>query len=122
MRSPILSLFMITAALLSEMQATSAQSPYSYPWCSHQTAGRGDTTSLLFHQLSAVHDDDFRHWRVLLPKPVLSRGAGVGAAAPLPALLIDAAIIAAALNERGIPTASGRGEWQPVHVRRARTW
>jgi hypothetical protein len=48
MRSPILSLFMITAALLCEMQATSAQSPYSYPWCSHQTAGRGDTTSCYF--------------------------------------------------------------------------
>src|SRR5712672_3169584 len=29
---------------------------------------------VLFHQLSAVHDDDFRHWRVVLSKPVLSCG------------------------------------------------
>jgi hypothetical protein len=33
MRQPILSLFMITAALLGEIQATWAQSPTSYPWC-----------------------------------------------------------------------------------------
>ncbi len=34
MRLPILLLFLIAAALLGEMQAASAQSPYSYPWCS----------------------------------------------------------------------------------------
>jgi hypothetical protein len=28
---------------------------------------------VLFHQLSAVHDHDLRHWRVVLPKSVLSR-------------------------------------------------
>jgi hypothetical protein len=33
MRPPILSLFIITAALICEMRATSAQSAYSYPWC-----------------------------------------------------------------------------------------
>ena len=33
MRLPILSLFVIAAALLVEIQATSAQSPTSYPWC-----------------------------------------------------------------------------------------
>jgi hypothetical protein len=34
MRLPILLLFLIAAALLGEMQSASAQSPYSYPWCS----------------------------------------------------------------------------------------
>ena len=34
MRLPILLLFPTAAALLGEMQAASAQSPYSYPWCS----------------------------------------------------------------------------------------
>jgi hypothetical protein len=39
---------------------------------------------LLFHQLSTVHDDDFRHWWVLLPEPVLSRaGRGGGATSTL---------------------------------------
>jgi hypothetical protein len=33
MRSPILLLFLIAAALLGEIPATSAQSPTSYPWC-----------------------------------------------------------------------------------------
>jgi uncharacterized protein DUF3551 len=33
MRLAILSLLLITAALLGEIQAASAQSPTSYPWC-----------------------------------------------------------------------------------------
>jgi hypothetical protein len=33
MRLPILSFFLIVAALLGEIQAASAQSPTSYPWC-----------------------------------------------------------------------------------------
>jgi Protein of unknown function (DUF3551) len=33
MRSPILLLFLIAAALLGEIQAASAQSPTNYPWC-----------------------------------------------------------------------------------------
>jgi hypothetical protein len=34
MRLPIpLSLFLIAAALLGEIHTSSAQSPYSYPWC-----------------------------------------------------------------------------------------
>jgi Protein of unknown function (DUF3551) len=33
MRLPILSLFVIIGALLGEIQAVSAQSAYSYPWC-----------------------------------------------------------------------------------------
>jgi len=33
MRLPILSLFLIAAALLGAIQAASAQSPTSYPWC-----------------------------------------------------------------------------------------
>ena len=33
MRLPILSLFLIAAALLGTIQAVSAQSPTSYPWC-----------------------------------------------------------------------------------------
>jgi Protein of unknown function (DUF3551) len=34
MRLSLLSLFLMTAALLGEIQAASAQSPTSYPWCS----------------------------------------------------------------------------------------
>ena len=33
MRLPILSFFLIAAALLGEVQSASAQSPTSYPWC-----------------------------------------------------------------------------------------
>ena len=33
MRLPILSLFLIAATLLGEIQTVSAQSPTSYPWC-----------------------------------------------------------------------------------------
>jgi hypothetical protein len=32
MRLPMLSLYLIAAALLGEIQAASAQSAYSYPW------------------------------------------------------------------------------------------
>jgi len=32
-RTPIIAPFVIAAALLGEMQISSAQSPYSYPWC-----------------------------------------------------------------------------------------
>jgi hypothetical protein len=39
MRLPILLLFLISAALLGEMQAASAQSPTSYPWCSRSLRG-----------------------------------------------------------------------------------
>ena len=33
MRLPILSLFLVAAALLGEIHAAPAQSPTSYPWC-----------------------------------------------------------------------------------------
>src|SRR2546428_12570423 len=33
MRTPIIALFVIAAALLSETRGSNAQSPYSYPWC-----------------------------------------------------------------------------------------
>jgi Protein of unknown function (DUF3551) len=39
MRMPILSLFLIAAALLGEIQAASAQSPTSYPWCARFFGG-----------------------------------------------------------------------------------
>jgi hypothetical protein len=39
MRLPILSLFLTAAALLGEIQAASAQSPTSYPWCSRGPRG-----------------------------------------------------------------------------------
>jgi hypothetical protein len=34
---------------------------------------------LLLRQLSAVHDDTFRHWRALFPKPVLPPGSDAAA-------------------------------------------
>ncbi len=33
MRTPLIALLAIAAALLGEMQMSNAQSPYSYPWC-----------------------------------------------------------------------------------------
>jgi hypothetical protein len=48
MRLPILSLFAIAAALLVEMQVASAQSPYSYPWCSQLPAAQSDATTCYF--------------------------------------------------------------------------
>jgi hypothetical protein len=39
MRMPILSLFLIAAALFGEIHASSAQSPYSYPWCAKSIRG-----------------------------------------------------------------------------------
>ena len=40
MRLPTLSLLLISAVLLGEMHAASAQSPTSYPWCSRGGDGR----------------------------------------------------------------------------------
>ena len=42
------SLFLIAATLLSEIQAASAQSPTSYPWCARYFDRRGGTTSCYF--------------------------------------------------------------------------
>ena len=39
MRPPMLSLFLIAAAMLGETQAASAQSAYSYPWCAKSLWG-----------------------------------------------------------------------------------
>jgi hypothetical protein len=38
-RKPIIVLFLVAAALLSEMQLSNAQSPYSYPWCAIPSGG-----------------------------------------------------------------------------------
>ena len=49
MRLPILSLFLIAAAaLLGEMQAASAQSPTSYPWCARAYKMDTSATSCYF--------------------------------------------------------------------------
>jgi len=48
MRLPILSIFLIAAALLGEMPAASAQSPTSYPWCSRSYKTDGNATSCYF--------------------------------------------------------------------------
>jgi hypothetical protein len=48
MRLPILSLFMIAAALLVEMQAASAQSPTSYPWCAQYPTNQSAAMSCYF--------------------------------------------------------------------------
>jgi len=34
MRTPVIALFVIAVALLGKTDASNAQSPYSYPWCS----------------------------------------------------------------------------------------
>jgi hypothetical protein len=48
MRSRIFLLALVSAALMEVIGPASAQSPYSYPWCSRQTAGKGDTTTCYF--------------------------------------------------------------------------
>ena len=48
MRMPILSLFLVAAALLGEIHAAPAQSPTSYPWCARITQKDGAATSCYF--------------------------------------------------------------------------
>jgi hypothetical protein len=48
MRLPILSFLLIAAALLGEIDATSAQSPYSYPWCAKSFKKEGGGTSCYY--------------------------------------------------------------------------
>jgi hypothetical protein len=39
MRTPVIALFVIAAALLAKTQIGNAQSPYSYPWCAILSGG-----------------------------------------------------------------------------------
>jgi Protein of unknown function (DUF3551) len=49
MRTRIFLLALVSAALMEVTELASAQSPYSYPWCSRQTyGGRNDTTTCYF--------------------------------------------------------------------------
>jgi len=43
MRLPVLSLFLISVALMGGAETTYAQSPESYPWCSIDGRGEGST-------------------------------------------------------------------------------
>ncbi len=88
MRSQMFSLALALATLTGVTAPASAQSPYSYPWCSRQTAGKERHDDLLFHELRAVHDDDLGHRRLVLPEPLLQRRAEFGTDVPSPALLI----------------------------------
>jgi hypothetical protein len=48
MRLQMLPLVLLSAALMGPTELASAQSPYSYPWCSRQNAKEGSTTSCYF--------------------------------------------------------------------------
>jgi Protein of unknown function (DUF3551) len=48
MRFRLFSLALVLAAITAVIVPASAQSPYSYPWCSRQTAGKSDTTTCYF--------------------------------------------------------------------------
>jgi hypothetical protein len=48
MCSQIFALALASVAFIAVTAPASAQSPYSYPWCSRQTAGKSDTTSCYF--------------------------------------------------------------------------
>jgi hypothetical protein len=48
MRSRMLLLALVSIVLMEVTDRALAQSPYSYPWCSRQTAGKGDTTTCYF--------------------------------------------------------------------------
>jgi Protein of unknown function (DUF3551) len=45
MRSRIFLLALVSAAFMGVTEPASAQSPYSYPWCSKQTVGRSSVTT-----------------------------------------------------------------------------
>jgi hypothetical protein len=47
-RPMILSLILASTALVCAAESASAQSPYSYPWCSRQPVHEGATTSCYF--------------------------------------------------------------------------
>jgi hypothetical protein len=48
MRFQMFSLVLISAALMGPTELASAQSAYSYPWCSRQNTKDGGTTSCYF--------------------------------------------------------------------------
>ena len=48
MRSRMFSLVLVSAALMGPTELASAQSSYSYPWCSRQGMGVDVTTSCYF--------------------------------------------------------------------------
>jgi hypothetical protein len=48
MHSKICTLAIVSAALIAATELASAQSPYSYPWCSRQAGRDFDTTSCYF--------------------------------------------------------------------------
>jgi uncharacterized protein DUF3551 len=48
MHSQMFSLVLVSAALMGATELASAQSPYSYPWCSRQAGRDFDTTSCYF--------------------------------------------------------------------------
>ncbi|MGO9723626.1 MAG: DUF3551 domain-containing protein, partial [Methylocella sp.] len=50
MRLPILWLFLIVAVLLGEIQAASAQSPTSYPWCARFRSNDGTSCYFTSYQ------------------------------------------------------------------------
>jgi Protein of unknown function (DUF3551) len=45
MRAQLFSLVLVSSALMGMIELASAQSPYSYPWCSRQTYGGNATTT-----------------------------------------------------------------------------
>jgi uncharacterized protein DUF3551 len=48
MRPHLVSLVFASASLIAATMSASAQSPYSYPWCSRQVTKDGSTTSCYF--------------------------------------------------------------------------
>ena len=48
MRSKIFTLAVVSVAVIGATASASAQSPYSYPWCSRQAGKDFDTTSCYF--------------------------------------------------------------------------
>jgi hypothetical protein len=74
---------------------------------------------LLFHQLRAMHDDDFWHWRLVLPKPRLQWGAQFGAGDPPPALLIR---VAGTGRDRRLPRGSSPRDESRIGTNFARAY
>ena len=58
---------------------------------------------LLFHELRAVHDDDFGHRGLVLPEPLLQRRAefGTGVSSPAPLIYVSASHGPASPERRG---------------------
>jgi hypothetical protein len=70
MRLPMLSLFLIAAALLAETKASSAQAAYAYPWCAvYQNKDSGGMRSCYYASYEQCMLTFSDHSAICVPSP-----------------------------------------------------